>query len=128
MFKDVKFYSCIGNGGLINTIIYSAPTGSLFLTNYRIIYKPSTVYKNDINFWSFNCSLGSFSSLEKGSFHFLLPFEIAYLNVKICANDSDQSNKIFFKFLEKLTANWKMKQKDSGDETYYYSDVLNQED
>lgn len=49
-FKDVKFYSCIGKGGLINTIIYSAPTGSLFLTNYRIIYKPSTVYKNDINF------------------------------------------------------------------------------
>ncbi|KAI5191054.1 hypothetical protein NECID01_1284 [Nematocida sp. AWRm77] len=48
--EGVEFYAKIGEGGLLNTSRHASKTGTLFITNYRMVYIPA-VYQ--MSFCSF---------------------------------------------------------------------------
>lgn len=129
-FKNVRFSSILEfkNGRKKN---YASCSGYLYLTNYRLVYRPKFVdYSHTIHntdFHSFSCSLESIQTIENEMLYlYAFDSELTYIDASIKIHDDKQSNKIFFTFLEKLIKETKIDKPDLPNEVYYYSDALNE--
>lgn len=125
-YDNVKFYCSIGSGSLAGTSINKSPDGKIFLTNYRIIYKPSIPCSNiaGSQFVSFHCSLNSIESIHSGEFSLITPRNIVISTVYFDVHDSSDGTGIFTNIL--LQTKEKFRQlKKNPDSTvkYYYSDI-----
>lgn len=130
-FKDVKFYCGIGSGSLAGTSVQKSPTGKLFLTNYRVIYKPETPTQSLSGelFNSFHCSLQSINSIDVGAFSLIIPnLHVPVSTVYFDIYDSSESNRAFSYFLKDAKIEFKKQQQNQQtDKKYYYCDVLDRQ-
>lgn len=114
-----KFYTEIGTGQLNNTLKYSSPTGQLFLTSHRVIYKPS---KTTEHFSSFHCGLNTIIYVLDDNFQFNV--DDIYL-ASVYISFIDMTKGFFFNLLKKLTS---LKTNEGNDhensnELPYYCDI-----
>lgn len=92
--ENAKFHTSIGTGELDNTLKYASPTGRLFLTSYRIVYRPADVSEY---FSSFHCGLNVIICVFDD--HFQFNIEDSFLsNVFISFNDTHKQ--MFYSLLK----------------------------
>ncbi|ELQ75584.1 hypothetical protein THOM_1447 [Trachipleistophora hominis] len=117
--ENTKFHTSIGSGELNNTLKYSSPTGKLFLTSYRIVYRPAEINEY---FSSFHCGLNSIISVFDD--HFQFNIDDVFLS-SVYISFIDTQKQVFYGLLKELLS------RDTVDSDYdentadlpYYCDI-----
>lgn len=124
-YEDVKFFCKIGNGGLLNNARFKSSSGALYLTNYRIVYKPKEIMSliSENRFDSFHCSLDVIIDIETNYFTFLIENDWI-TKVFIDIGDSSVNNNVFYSMLKDATKSNVESYDDQQDDIPYYCDVI----
>ena len=116
--KDVQLYLRLGNGVPIETEVYKASGGHIFLTKYRLIYK---VVNSENNFNSFCLPLKEIVGIsENNTVDFIYGTLIQSIYLDLC----DAQKSVFFDVLRNLLRNFNPRNFEEDIENLpFYSDL-----
>ncbi|TBT97459.1 hypothetical protein CWI38_0597p0020 [Hamiltosporidium tvaerminnensis] len=119
--KNVTFYLQIGNGAPALTVRYSSYNGTVYITNYRVIYKPKISTKF---FDSFFITFDRIISVDD-DYSFDIAIEESYVgSVYIGFEESHKS--VFYKVLKSMVNEFTSKEdtQDSEDTLPLYCEAI----